>query len=394
MKKLISVLIICLIVIAVAFAFAKVPSLNEKLNSVLGGFSSEKIEEYNEGFEVNRLKIKSQMFYYNTLNETQKYIYAAIANAVRDLNNTVNLNEYKYNSTDETVKDIDVAMQAFFADHPEVFYVESKYTVSTTTVFFRNVVEINLEYNVASKEELEQKLVALEEKINEYLNLAKSENIFDIELVLHDLVAKKVQYHEYDNLNDVPQESHNIYGTLINNRAVCDGFTKTMQILLDRKGIESIIVMGTLDNEAHAWNLVKLDDSWYHLDVTSDKSIKELRNGEQVVVHSYFNITTDKIKSGHIIENEQILPVANNKKYEYYTYTGKIITSNDNFSNKLSTLLTNNTDYDLLEFDIVGIDDVADKIVDTLSKNRYNEYINNDKINYYTIMSSYVIMKK
>lgn len=394
MKKLISVLIICLIIIGMTSVFVKVPYLNEKLNSFLKVFSSENIEEYNEDFEINKLKIKSQMFYYNTLNETQKYIYAAIANAIRDLNNTVNLNEYKYINTDETVEDIDVVMQAFFADHPEVFYVESKYTVSTTNVFFRNVVEINLEYTVASKEELEEKLVALEETIDEYLNLAKSEDIFDIELVLHDLVAKRVQYYEYDNLNNVPQECHSIYGALINNKAVCDGFTKTMQILLDKKGIESIIVMGTLDNEAHAWNLVKLDDSWYHLDVTSDKSIKELRNGEQVVVHSYFNLTNDKVKLDHIIENEEILPVANNNKYEYYTYTGKLITSNDNFSNKLSTLLMNNTNNDLLEFDIVGIDDVVDKIVNTLSKNRYNEYINNNKINYYNIMSSYIIMKK
>ncbi len=394
MKKLISVLIICLIIIGMTSVFVKVPYLNEKLNSFLKVFSSENIEEYNEDFEINKLKIKSQMFYYNTLNETQKYIYAAIANAIRDLNNTVNLNEYKYINTDETVEDIDVVMQAFFADHPEVFYVESKYTVSTTNVFFRNVVEINLEYTVASKEELEEKLVALEETIDEYLNLAKSEDIFDIELVLHDLVAKRVQYYEYDNLNNVPQECHSIYGALINNKAVCDGFTKTMQILLDKKGIESIIVMGTLDNEAHAWNLVKLDDSWYHLDVTSDKSIKELRNGEQVVVHSYFNLTNDKVKLDHIIENEEILPAANNNKYEYYTYTGKLITSNDNFSNKLSTLLMNNTNNDLLEFDIVGIDDVVDKIVNTLSKNRYNEYINNNKINYYNIMSSYIIMKK
>ena len=393
MKKLISVFVICVIVVGVVFAFTKVPVLKEKVDILISKFTKEQIDEYTEDFEINRLKIKNQSFYYNTLNDTQKYIYTALANSIRDINNVVKLSDYTYVSNDETAKDVDIVMQAFFADHPEVFYVESKYTISTTTVFFKDVVEINVEYNVESKEDLEEKITTIENKINEYLALVNTDNIFDIELVLHDNLLKNVSYYNYDKIENVPQYCHDIYGAFVNKEAVCDGFTKSMQILLDRKNIESIVVLGDLENEAHAWNLVKLDDSWYHLDVTSDQSIKEKKNGTQIVTHAYYNLTTDEILKSHKLDTPDIIPNANETKYNYYIYTGKVVSTNDNFANKLSVLLTNNTNENIMEFYAPNISSVPDKIVDTLSRNRYTEYIINNKINYYTMEDVYVIMK-
>ena len=393
MKKLISVFVICVIVVGVVFAFTKVPVLKEKVDILISKFTKEQIDEYTEDFEINRLKIKNQSFYYNTLNDTQKYIYTALANSIRDINNVVKLSDYTYVSNDETAKDVDIVMQAFFADHPEVFYVESKYTISTTTVFFKDVVEINVEYNVESKEDLEEKITTIENKINEYLALVNTDNIFDIELVLHDNLLKNVSYYNYDKIENVPQYCHDIYGAFVKKEAVCDGFTKSMQILLDRKNIESIVVLGDLENEAHAWNLVKLDDSWYHLDVTSDQSIKEKKNGTQIVTHAYYNLTTDEILKSHKLDTPDIIPNANETKYNYYIYTGKVVSTNDNFANKLSVLLTNNTNENIMEFYAPNISSVPDKIVDTLSRNRYTEYIINNKINYYTMEYVYVIMK-
>ena len=46
-----------------------------------------------------------------------------------------------------------------------------------------------------------------------------------------------------------------------------------------------------------------------------------------------------------------------------------------------------------MEFYAPNISSVPDKIVDTLSRNRYTEYIINNKINYYTMEDVYVIMK-
>ncbi len=52
-----------------------------------------------------------------------------------------------------------------------------------------------------------------------------------------------------------------LYGT-----AVCDGYSKALKVLLDELGIESQRVISFEMN--HAWNVVKIDGNWYHVDMT------------------------------------------------------------------------------------------------------------------------------
>lgn len=59
----------------------------------------------------------------------------------------------------------------------------------------------------------------------------------------------------------------NTYGTLVMNLATCGGYTEATKILLDRIGVESINVYGNM-SFYHAWNMVKVDGDYYHLDTT------------------------------------------------------------------------------------------------------------------------------
>lgn len=59
------------------------------------------------------------------------------------------------------------------------------------------------------------------------------------------------------------------YGALVNGLAVCDGYSNAFYRLCSVCGIEANIVSGTVDTgEGHEWNMVKLDDGWYWVDVT------------------------------------------------------------------------------------------------------------------------------
>lgn len=54
---------------------------------------------------------------------------------------------------------------------------------------------------------------------------------------------------------------------------VCDGYARAYKILMDKAGIPTDYVMGynrTTGVLEHAWNLVNLDGTWYHVDVTND----------------------------------------------------------------------------------------------------------------------------
>lgn len=391
MKK---ILFICLVFVFIVFGIFILADDSDS-DTAIGEFSDlifkDELEEYNNDFEINRLKLKNQSFYYNSLSSENKKIYTAIANGIKKFNKSIALKEYEIIDNDTTMSDIDKSMQAFFADHPEVFYVSSKYTVLTKTTAFNEYVELELEYTLSNSSELDTKISEIENKINEYIEYTKDKDDFESELILHDMLGKNVKYYEYNDVELVPQECHTIYGAFLSNQSVCDGFSKALQILLDRKGIESIIVFGNLENEAHAWNLVNLNNSWYHLDLTSDKSIKDI--SENIVLHTYFNLTTNAIKGTHTIDSEEILPISNNEEYNYYIKKNKVLKFEDVFMKKFKSLLDNNENQYLLEFSSSDVDDVPEQMVKFLSRNQYTDYISNNKITYYNILNTYVLMK-
>lgn len=125
------------------------------------------------------------------------------------------------------------------------------------------------------------------------------------ELALHDYLVFNTVY-DYENYmsDTVSDEAHQPYGVLVNKVAVCDGFARTMQILLDMVGIESEFVHGSSEGDrgwnGHAWNIVKIDGKYYHLDVTYnniDKDNAEIENDS--ITHTYFNISDRQMSVDH-----------------------------------------------------------------------------------------------
>lgn len=143
------------------------------------------------------------------------------------------------------------------------------------------------------------------------------------ELALHDYLVVHTNY-DYENFisDSVPEEAHQPYGVLINKVAVCDGFARTMQILLNMVGIESEFVRGVSYGETgwfgHAWNVVKIDGEYYHLDVTFNNIDKD---GEKIekdsISHKYFNISDRQISFDHRWENS-VYPACNTDS-DYFT---------------------------------------------------------------------------
>jgi hypothetical protein len=143
------------------------------------------------------------------------------------------------------------------------------------------------------------------------------------ELALHDYLVFNTTYDYANYLADtVTEESHQPYGVLVNKIAVCDGFARTMQILLDMVGIENEFVHGDSDGEkgwyGHAWNLVRIDGEYFHLDVTFDnidKNDKEIEYDS--ISHTYFNISDRQISFDHRWE-KSVYP-SSDKDSDYFT---------------------------------------------------------------------------
>ncbi|UUZ83195.1 hypothetical protein LJK88_04475 [Paenibacillus sp. P26] len=116
---------------------------------------------------------------------------------------------------------------------------------------------------------------------------------FEKERTIHDWIVKNVAY---DKSKAIPESSYTAYGALKSGKAVCQGYTLLTYRLLSDAGITNRIVRGTVRDEGHSWNLVKLDGLWYHLDTTWDDPTPDRKD---MVSYRYYNVTDTQLSRDH-----------------------------------------------------------------------------------------------
>ena len=97
-----------------------------------------------------------------------------------------------------------------------------------------------------------------------------------------------------------------------------------------------------------------------------------------------------------MISEEDIIPEAISTKYNFYEYTGKNIVNGDNFANKLKEIISKNSDEKLVEYKVNGFDNVPEKTIEVLRKNKFTDYLEtkSTKFIYYNVLDTYIVLKK
>lgn len=347
-----------------------------------------------EDIKINDLGMKNCTFHYNNLTDEQKKIYRVVANGVIELKKSITVDVTKDSKFDKVKNDIEIALNAFLADHPEVFYVDDRYEIALIDGLAIKILKLNLNYATDNKKELKE----MEEKIQTEITsisskLSSYKNDYEKELLIHDLIATNVDYYDYSNYDDIPTIKHTAYGALVDRSAVCDGITKAFQLVLAKNNIESIFVTGEMDGVSHAWCKVQLDNSYYNVDVTSDKTLN--KENKNLVVHAYLNITDEEILNTHSIDKNEKLPSCTNTKYNYYLYNDYTIGTLDNFEYKLKEIINKQQGKFLLEINTSGVSNVPEKLVQALYNLNFNRYKQNNvtKVQYNKINNNYIVIK-
>ena len=114
-------------------------------------------------------------------------------------------------------------------------------------------------------------------------------------------------------------------------QSVCNGYAKATQLLLNRLGVESVVVNGSADGESHAWNLVKADGAWYYLDTTwGDSDFKDSRYQDaNPVNYDYFMVDSATLNQTHVAQNPVALPECVAKDCNYYIHENLYISGLD-----------------------------------------------------------------
>lgn len=101
-----------------------------------------------------------------------------------------------------------------------------------------------------------------------------------------------------DVMLETPRRAFEPYGGLVDRAAVCLGYAASFQLLCDLAGVECITVVGACFKSTgdHAWNMVRLNGSWYCVDVTWDSNYREQGSSTgQEGDWRYFNVTTEQM---------------------------------------------------------------------------------------------------
>jgi len=151
---------------------------------------------------------------------------------------------------------------------------------------------------------------------------------FEKELAIHDYIVLNTAY-DYDNFlaNTVPEDSFEAYGVLIKHVAVCEGYTKAMQMLLTLANIKSEVVVGKVGIVDHSWNLVILDGKYYQIDVTWDDPAPDIAG---FVSYNYFNVTDNEISGSHTWV-EANYPKCTTSEYNYFSHEGLVANNFEKF---------------------------------------------------------------
>lgn len=110
--------------------------------------------------------------------------------------------------------------------------------------------------------------------------------------VIHDYIINTTKYDKDRSDNKVKiYHSDTAYGALIEHYAICGGYSDSMKLFLDKLEIPNY----KISSENHIWNLVNLNGSWYHLDLTWDDPVTN--TGEDILEYDYFLITTEELQT-------------------------------------------------------------------------------------------------
>ncbi len=193
-------------------------------------------------------------FFFDRLGYEEQKVYINMLRACRDMKEETyfeSVPEYTFLK----------AEYALFADHPEITWRWS-YSGSSdetvNTVYFDITDEGLKERNRQAIQKADDILEQIDDDLSDYEKIR----------IFYDTIINNTDYRE----NEYDQDMTSVF---IENESVCAGYSRAFQYLCKESGIDCAYIEGIAygfqddeNDEAHAWNLVKLDDDYYWVDVT------------------------------------------------------------------------------------------------------------------------------
>lgn len=222
-----------------------------------------------EGIDLNN---KSDVYYYyNLLNNVEKDLYRAIFHMTNNFTNTppiggrleVHLPFALQGVFDKNT--FNKVMSYLWNDMPVLF--NSTQAIPYRTNYDQKVLTYRIGF-VADRAVYNLRVELLIKAARKFLDsLEPGTSELEIVKMIHDKFLRSVSYGGMSSAL-----AGNVVGGLVDKRVVCEGYSETFQYLLQRCGIQSIFIGGSVISSnrptPHAWNIVRIDGQYYFVDCT------------------------------------------------------------------------------------------------------------------------------
>ncbi|MBE6666108.1 MAG: hypothetical protein E7603_07830 [Ruminococcaceae bacterium] len=286
----------------------------------------------------DRTKENLSYYYYERLPEPLRDAYTQALEALRAHAETFCHEAF---TEPENIKTVLLSIEY---DHPELFWYTGNYSYYPDGT-------VKPCYSMTA-EEAEAMQARMEPVIAEYLEgITDDMSAYDVALQLYIKLINRVDYdtvaldiQKKEGLErDELDELRTICGVFLNETTVCEGYARAYQYLMQKCGVECAECAGMLTREgggAHAWNLIKLDGDYYHMDVTwgdSSNTKQEVKN--ENIGFNYFCITTEELlRTRDLSLNPIEIPAFTATKCNYHYHNDLVLTSYD--FKKIRNILT------------------------------------------------------
>lgn len=217
---------------------------------------------------------------------------------------------------DET--QIYLGYKAYLEDHPEVFWLEgNQFMYKTGKLGLERIFDHARIRSFFDADTLKKMIVEQNAAVAAFLETVPAGlSTLELQEYTHDYLIDLCEY-DYDALEENEDDSIKLkstdtylagsaYGALVKHKAVCAGYAKAYQLLLNRLGVDCVYVSGRGVDENgdfierygasnHAWNAVYDGAAWSMTDPTwDDVEQTEYR-------HHYFNLSIEEMYRDHAV---------------------------------------------------------------------------------------------
>lgn len=212
------------------------------------------------------------------------------------------------------VKDFWDTYYAVLADHPEIFWLGPSAQVeesglTNTVVSYDFEVTVPQEARASMREQIE---AAADECISQI-----PEGASDYEKIkfVYEYIIETTAYD-----SQMP-DTQNIQSVFLYHTSVCAGYSKAFQYVLNRMGLFCTYITGTIkDGGEHGWNLVRIGDQYYYVDVTWGDPVfaNGLKEGTGVTNYNYLCCKSQDLFQTHVPGDAIPLPECTSDDFNYY----------------------------------------------------------------------------